>query len=151
MHAENESVAEFWQRTAQKRGGEIGLYTFAAYLGRSGDKFLGLSGLMYTVGNTVWFEDFQKENWLSFILDPRKKSYTKTELEFSKGDVAFTKLVSIPNAMRCIKGGADPNKLPTISSLAKFFSTTVVQISFTQGHSLFFEIMKWEEMIGFLK
>ncbi len=147
----NESVAEFWQKTAQKRGGEIGLSTFATYHGRSGDKYLGLPGLMYTVGNTVWFEDFQKDNWLSAILDPRKKSYVKTEFEFSKLDVAFIRLVSFPNALQCIKGGANPNKLPTISSLAKFFSTTVVQISFTQGHSLFFEIMKREEMIDFLK
>ncbi len=151
MGVENESAAEFWRRTAQKRGGEIGLYTFASYVGRSGDKYFGLPGLMYTVGNTVWFEDFQKDNWLSSLLDARKKSYVKTEFEFSKGDVAFTKLVSFPNAMRCIKGGMDPAKVPTISSLTKFFSTTVVEIAFTQGHCMFFEIMKWEEMIDFLK
>jgi hypothetical protein len=151
MNAGTESAVEFWQRTAQKRGGEIGLYTFATYLGRSGDNYLGLPGLMYTVGDSVWFEDFQKDNWLSALLDPRKKSYVKTEFEFSKPDAAFTRLVSSASALRCIKGGADPNKLPTISSLANFFSTAVVQIAFKQGHSLFFEIMKREEMMDFLK
>jgi hypothetical protein len=151
MRTEKESAAEFWQRTAMKRGGEIGLYTFATYIGRSGDKYLGLPGLMYTVGSSVWFEDFEKDNWLSGILGSRGKNFTKTEFEFSKLDVAFTKLVSFANAVHYIKTGGQPSQVPSISALAKFFSTAVVEIAFTQGHCMFFEIMKREEMIRFLK
>jgi hypothetical protein len=151
MRVEKESAVEFWRKTALKRGGEIGLYTFATYLGRSGDAYLGLPGLMYTIGSSVWFEDFEKDNWLSSILGTRGKNYTKTEFEFSKLDVAFTRLVSFSNAVQCIKAGGEPDKVPAISALAKFFSTAVVEIAFTQGHCMFFEIMKREEMIGFLK
>ena len=60
-----EDPEEFWRQTAAKRGGEIGFLTFATLLGRSADQPLDLPGLLYTVGDAVWFEDFERDNWLA--------------------------------------------------------------------------------------
>jgi hypothetical protein len=145
-----ESVEEFWRTTAEKRGGEVGLITFATYLGRSGDEILGLPGLLYTVGDAVWFEDFEKDNWMSRLLGAKRR-YEKTELGFNKPDVAFTRLVSRPTAFRCIRGGLPSEKTHAVSPLGIFFSVPAVQVCFSQGHSLFFEVMRRDELVRFLK
>src|SRR5208337_2723002 len=96
-----ESPDEFWRQTAAKRGGEIGFLTFATLLGRSADQPLDLPGLLYTVGDMVWFEDFERDNWLAKIMGGRRK-FEKTEVSFSKAEVRATRLVSRSGAMRCI-------------------------------------------------
>ena len=146
-----QSVDEFWRETAEKRGGEIGIVTFATLLGQSGADILGLPGLMYTVGGgTVWFEDFEKDTLMARILGGKNK-WEKTELSFLKADVSFTRLVSRTTALRSIGGGLAPQNTRAVSFLGLFFSTPALQIGFTQGHSLFFEVMKRDDMIRFLK
>ena len=145
------SFDDFWRQTAEKRGGEIGIITFATLLGQSGANILGLPGLMYTVGGgTVWFEDFEKDTLMARILGGKNK-WEKTELSFQKSDVSFTRLVSKGTALRSINGGLAPESTRAISFLGLFFSTPALQIGFTQGHSLFFEVMRRDDMIGFLK
>ena len=144
-----ESPAEFWQNTGEKRGGTVELFTFATLLGRSGDGILGLPGLLYTVGDFVWFEDFERDNWLSRILGARQK-YEKTELSFARTEVAFTRVVSRGAAYRCIVGKAAPSSLGSLSPLVQFFISHAVQIGLQDSSSVFFEIMKEEEVRKFL-
>ncbi len=81
-----ENPADFWKETARKRGGEIGFFTFATLLGRSADVVLNFPGLLYTVGDMVWFEDFERDNWLSRILGGKGK-YQKTEISFPAAEI----------------------------------------------------------------
>jgi hypothetical protein len=145
--APQESPEDFWKETARKRGGEIGFFTFATLLGRSADAVLNFPGLLYTVGGTVWFEDFERDNWLSRILGGRGK-YQKTEISFPEADIAFTRLVSRANAARCIGGAAAPKDLPVAGLFARLFSTPVVELGMVDGTAVFFEIMMKKEFFA---
>jgi hypothetical protein len=142
-----ESPDEFWRQTAAKRGGEIGFLTFATLLGRSGDQQLDLPGLLYTVGEMVWFEDFERDNWLSKILGGRKK-FEKTEISFSRAEVRSAKLVSRSGAARCIAGVVPPEKLSPVSALGRILSTPIVQVSLAGGSSIFFDMIRRSDFIA---
>ena len=98
-----ENPEDFWKETALKRGGEITFFTFATLVGRSGGALLNFPGLLYKSGETFWFEDFERDNWLAKILSSRRK-YEKTEMFFAAGEVQFVRLVSRMSAARCIGG-----------------------------------------------
>lgn len=139
-----ENPEDFWAETARKRGGEIGFFTFATLVGRSGDTILNFPGLLYKSGDIFWFEDFERDNWLAKILSSRKK-YEKTELSFSSTEVQFVRLVSRMSASRCIGGAVAPAQLPPASVFARVFSSPVTQVGLRDGSSLFFEIMQRKE------
>jgi hypothetical protein len=142
-----ESPDDFRRQTAAKRGGEIDFLTYAVLLGRSGGRHVTLGGLLYTVGGTVWFEDFERENWFSKVIGNRNL-YEKTELSFEKTEVAFTRTVTRSSAQGCIGGRRVPESLPAMSALACVFSTPITQIHLTNGSSLFFEVMLRKELMG---
>ncbi len=142
-----EDPQEFWQRTAAKRGGQIGFLTFATLLGRSADRPLELPGLLYTVGDQVWFEDFERDNWLAKIIGGRRK-YEKTELSFGKEEITSSQLVSRSSAARCIGGALPADKLHPVSALVRIFSTPVVQVSLANGTTLFFDMIRRSEFIS---
>ena len=144
-----ETPAEFWQKTGERRGGTVGLFTFATLLGRSGDGVLGLPGLLYTVGDIVWFEDFERDNWLARILGSRQK-YEKTELSFARPEVTFTRVVSRGAAYRCILGRVAPDAVPALSKFARFFISHAMQIGLQDSSSVFFEVMREEDLREFL-
>ena len=146
---EQESVESFWARTMQARGGPIGLRTTATFLGRSGSKAAGLPGLLYTVGDTVWFEDFENDNWLGRVIGPGKK-FVKTEFSFSKGEVESARMVSRGAASRCIEGSLPPGETKPFSRFPRILGTPVIQIAFKAGHSFFFEALMDAELLHFL-
>ena len=144
-----EDPAEFWRETAARRGGEIGFFTFATLLGKSGGTVLNLPGLLYMVGDTVWFEDFERDNWLSRILSSRQK-YEKTELSFPVSEVKFTRVVSRAASARCIGGVVAPENLAPASFFTRVFSTPVAQVGLRDGSSIFLEVMLRKELFALL-
>ena len=144
-----EDPAEFWRETAARRGGEIGFFTFATLLGKSGGIVLNFPGLLYTVGDTVWFEDFERDNWLSRILSSRQK-YEKTEVSFLMSEVTFTRVVSRASAARCIGGVIAPEKLAPASFFTRVFSTPVAQVGLRDGSSIFLEVMQRKELFALI-
>ena len=110
---------------------------------------MGLPGLLYTVNSQVWFEDFERDNWLSKILGSRQK-YEKTELCFDKAEVTFCRVVSRSNALRCIGGRVAAGALPAISGFARLFVAHATQVGLPDSSSVFLEIMREEEFRSFL-
>jgi len=142
-----ESPEEFWRQTAAKRGGEIVFRTFATLLGRSADQPLDLPGLLYLVGETVWFEDFERDNWLSKIMGGRRK-FEKTEISFIRAEILGARLVSRASAARCIAGAVPAEKLSPVSAVGRILSTPIVQVSLSGGTSLFFDMISRNEFIA---
>ena len=143
---DNES-RQFWEEREKEKGGKISFFTFATFLGRSGDKQLNLGGLLYLINKTLTFEDFEKENWLLKILN-RKKEYEKTELEIKKDDIVETKLVSKNTALNCISGFIEDVDTKPLTGVGGLFLQKVFQIRMKSGYSLFFEIMKTKEFLA---
>ena len=144
---QEESPEEFWRQTAAKRGGEIGFLTFATLLGRASDQPLDLPGLLYLVGETVWFEDFERDNWLSKIMGGRKK-FEKTEVSFNRAEVRSTQLVARSGAVRCIAGAVPAERLVPVSAVGRFLGTPIVQVSLSGGTTLFFDMIRRTEFIA---
>ena len=142
-----EDPQEFWRQTAAKRGGEIGFLTFATLLGRSGDQPLDLPGLLYTVGDMVWFEDFERDNWLAKIMGGRRK-FEKTEISFSKPEVRATRLVTCSGAARCISGAVPAEKLAAATAFGRILANPIVLVSLSNGTSLFFDMIRRAEFIS---
>ena len=142
-----EDPEEFWRQTAAKRGGEIGFLTFATLLGRSADQPLDLPGLLYTVGDLVWFEDFERDNWLAKIMGGRRK-FEKTEISFSKPEVRATRLVTRSGAARCISGAVPAEKLNAASAVGRILSNPIVLVTLSSGTSLFFDMIRRTEFIA---
>jgi hypothetical protein len=144
-----EDPAAFWRATAEKRGGAIGFLTYASLLGRSNGTPLELAGLLYTVGEAVWFEDFEKDNWLTRMVG-NKSAFVKTEITFSIADVAFTRLVTRVGALACIAGKKEPAQLPAATALDRFFSTPLVAVGLRDGSALFLDVIRRKEFIAAL-
>jgi hypothetical protein len=143
---DNES-RQFWEEREKEKGGKVSFFTFATFLGRSGDKQLNLGGLLYLINKTLTFEDFEKENWLLKILN-RKREYEKTKFEIKKDDIVETKLVSKNTALNCISGFVDDADTKTLTGVGGLFLQKVFQIRMKGGYSLFFEIMKIKEFLA---
>jgi len=146
---QEEDPAEFWRQTAEKRGGTVGFFTFATLVGRTGGNTLNFPGLLYLVGDLFWFEDFERDNWLSKIFASRSK-WEKTEISFSKSEVDFARVVSRVGAARCMAGGVVPQKVPPASVFTKMFSSPVTQVVLKDGSAIFFEVMLRKEFLALL-
>ena len=144
---QEEDPDEFWQRTAEKRGGQVGFLTFATLLGRAADRVMDLPGLLYVVGDTIWFEDFERDNWLARIMGGRKK-FEKTELSFGRAEIRESRLVSRSSAMRCVAGGIQVDQLHAVSALGRVLSTPIVQVTLHNGTTLFFDMIRRAEFVS---
>lgn len=140
-----EEAREFWRNKEREKGGPVSLYTFAIFIGRSEDRILNLSGLLYTVESKLYFEDFEKENWLMKIMN-RKSAYEKTEFFVSTGDITGTRIVSRNSAMNCVEGFVGVQETKVLGNALRFFSKPILQINLRNGTALFFDVMKLGEM-----
>ena len=145
--APEEDPAEFWRQTAEKRGGAVGFFTFATLVGRTGGNILNFPGLLYLVGDFFWFEDFERDNWLSKMFAGRSK-WEKTELSFSKSEIDFARVVSRMGAARCMAGAVAPQKVSPASIFTKLFSSPVTEVVMKDGSAIFFEVMLRKEFLA---
>ena len=99
------------------------------------------------MGETVWFEDFERDNWLAKIMGGRRK-FEKTELSFVRAEVRATRLVSRSGASRCVAGAVPAEKLKPVSAVGRFLSTPIVQVSLSSGTSIFFDMIRRAEFIA---
>lgn len=144
-----ESPEAFWRRTAEKRGAEIRSYSLAVYLGRSNESIREMVGVVYLAGDTLWFEDFEKDTLLFGILS-RKSTYVKTEIGIPAAAVSSARTVSRRTALLCIQGRMDPDKAPGMSTRTWLPARSAVQITLSDRHSLYFEIAKEREILDLL-
>jgi len=144
-----QEAREFWAKKEEEKGGRVKFYTFATYMGRWSDRSVALGGLVYIVKNNIYFEDFEKENWILRVVQ-RKSKYEKTEFSIDIDDISETKITSRNSALNCIEGFVEPGNTKTLAPLMKLLAKPVVQINLKNGSALFFEIMKAGEFINSL-
>ncbi len=142
---ENEAK-KFWEEKEAEKGGKVTFYTFATFLGRSSDRQVTNGGLIYIIDDRIYFEDFEKENWLLKLVS-RKQKYEKTEFSIKSGDISLTRIVSRNSALNCIAGYCESSETKELSTFSKLFAKPVVQIMMKNGSSLFFDIMRASDFI----
>jgi hypothetical protein len=139
---------EFWAEIEEKRGGKVTFFTFSKFMGRSRSHLENMPGLIYIVNGIVHFEDFEKDNMMSKLIN-RKKKYEKTEFSFQGSEVEELKVVTQGNAIKCISSVISDKDIPSISGFMKLFTNPVYQLLLTSGESVFFEQVMDEK--AFLK
>ena len=91
----NNETEEFWTERENQYGGEIRFRSFARLLGSTHRDQKDLSGLLYQSGETLVFEDFERESALmGLIIRTSKKKYEKTVIEISVQEISAVKPVT---------------------------------------------------------
>ena len=137
---------KFWEEKEAEKGGKVTFYTFATFLGRSSDRQVTNGGLVYIVEDKVYFEDFEKDNWLVKLIS-RKQKYEKTEFSVKKGDIASTRIVTRNSALNCIGGFCESMETRELGGFMKLFAKPVVQLVMKNGSSLFFDMMQGQDFL----
>ena len=101
-------------------------------------------GLLYTVNETAWFEDFEKDNWLYRVMTGNRK-FEKTEISFGLDEVTGVRPVRRGAAARCLSGSVRADALPTSSALSQFFAAPVTAVTLRTGATIFFDLLKRKE------
>jgi hypothetical protein len=158
--------ATFWRGVGERRGGEVTFYTFATYIGRVAAETgaepagtgvtgvlarlpAGLPGLLYLVGDRFWFEDFEKDNWLLRLIPP-KRPFAKTEIWFDRPEVIGHRVISRAVAYRCVAGRIAAEATLPLGRIARFFSAQALQVDLRPHSSMFFEVMRQQELLRLL-
>lgn len=141
-----EESKKFWESIEREKGGKVKFFTFATYLGESGGKQVSLGGLIYIIKNTVYFEDFEKENWFAKIF-ARHQKWEKTQFSFDKKNIQEIKIISKGNALNCIGGFIDEAETKSLSKIFSALFQSVVQIRLKSTGSLFFDIMRDKDFL----
>lgn len=140
MNTTTEESKKFWEEKEKEKGGKVHFFTFATFLGKTNDKQVTLSGLLYIVDDRVYFEDFEKDNWFAKIVS-KKKNYEKTEFSFNISDINETRIVSKGSALNCIAGNMNDEDTKSISNILKTLFQSAVQVRL-KSYSYFFDIMR---------
>jgi hypothetical protein len=106
--------------------------------------------LIYRIEERVYFEDFEKENWLVRLI-ARKSTYEKTEFNFKIEDIEDTKIISRNAALNCIAGYVENGETKPLSPFMRLFAKPVVQLAMKNGTSMFFDIMRPSDFLDALK
>ena len=137
---------KFWEEKEVEKGGKVTFYTFATFLGRSSDRQVTNGGLVYIIDDNIYFEDFEKDNWLVKLI-ARKQKYEKTEFIVKKGEISLSRIVTRNSALNCIAGFCESLETKELSVFMKLFAKPVVQLVMKNGSSLFFDMMRGQDFI----
>ncbi len=146
MQDYSEEARKFWAEKEKEKGGKVSFFTFATYLGMSSRRSPSYGGLMYIIDKKIYFEDFEKENWLVKLMG-RKQKYEKTEFNLNVKDIVETKVVSRNSAFNCMAGYISGEETRPLSPLLKILMKPILQINLKNRSSLFFEIMKLQDFL----
>ena len=137
----------FWNEREQRFEGKVVYRTFAKYLGNSNTRLYDLPGLLYHINEKLIFEDFEKENWLSKLVQ-RDSDYEKTEFHLQLPQIEKIQWIARSSAMDIIDGKKDGREEPPVSKIKKFLAGSVIQVLLKSGKSIFFEILGEKEFAG---
>lgn len=145
---ETQDTDQFWRDREIKTGGPILYRSFALFLGTDKQGKKDLSGLIYLSGEYFIFEDFEKQDPLSWLIKRKQKTYEKYEYSFSSKEIQKAKLISDSDSYRVIKGRMDPEKTRSLHPIFSLFSRRICQISLRNGETCFFEIMDLKKFLA---
>ena len=146
----NEEAENFWAEKEDEKGGKVKFFTFATFIGNTGSRPSTLGGLLYLIGERLYFEDFEKDNWFAKIVS-RKKNYEKTEFEIDIKDIEEIKTISKSSALNCIAGIVKDEDTRSVSFVTKALFQSIVQIRIKNSISYFLDIMRDKDFLAALK
>lgn len=140
--ANDAKIEQFWKEKEETLGGKVLHQTYATFLGDAGaESFNGRGGLLYVVGNRIYFEDFEKFNAMMALFNRTDDKYAKTEFSMLLEDVKAVQRVSEKDAKSCIMGILKEDALPSLTKFKSLFYKGYWEIEVKDRPAMFFEIM----------
>ena len=137
----DQEAAEFWQQKEQETGAPIIYRSFSILLGNSHKGKVDLSGLIYISAGSLFFEDFEKQDPISWLVKRKKSTYEKYCFSFPLEELEFCRAVSEREAYRALKGSIRPEETKVFHPLLSLGSRRVCHISLKNRENYFFEIL----------
>ncbi|QEN06152.1 hypothetical protein EW093_16145 [Thiospirochaeta perfilievii] len=132
---------QFIKEREERYGGSISFISFAKYIGSSlGNKPENLSGLIYIIGQNIYFEDFQPSP--SILLTNRDQTpYRKFEIAINLDDILEAVNVKELECKKSINGLTPSSEITGIKTwFEKLFFKSVVMIRLKDKSSIFLDI-----------
>jgi len=141
----------FKKEREEKFGGEIRYLSYARYIGKAGgEKVENRGGILFVIGDTIHFEDFENRNALLSLLG-QKKDYAKAEFSLELGEITLARDVRERGANDCIAARISEESVPHgPSGLAALFMKPVLQLIREDSPSLFFDLLDKKGFLNFL-
>lgn len=147
---ENQEAEEFWLEKEKITGAPVVYRSFAILLGNEDLGKRELSGILFISGGSAFFEDFENEEPLGWLIKRKKKRYKKYQFSFPLSEVSFHKITTDRDAGRCLLGSCRPEETKAYHPLKSLGARKVCQVTLKTGGSCFFEILDLNGFIGFL-
>lgn len=146
----NASVEKFLKELEDKRGGHIEWRTIALFYGDS-DKVSKQSLFLYKIGDTFFYEDFEKEHTvLGFKVNPPKNyKYVKFEGSFNLKDVKSVERVVTSSARKYCEGKRDDIK--KVGKLASKFTQTALKVELGKDRFVIMEMLREQEFVQIIE
>ena len=142
----NASVEKFLKDLEDKRGGHIEWRTIALFYGDSNRVFKS-SLFLYKIGDTFYFEDFEKEHTvLGFKVNPPKNyKYVKFEGSFKIDDVKSVERIITSSARKYCEGKR--NGFKKAGKLASKLTQTALKIELGKDEFVIMEMLREQEFV----
>jgi hypothetical protein len=131
-------------------GGPIAFKTFAFYLGNSAGRAGERGGLIYIVGDDLYFEDFEKTGGLSQFFR-KKTAYEKLRFSIPVRSIDRIQVTTERSARRCIRRITSPADIKEPPFWLLWFSRKVYMIERAGGPAEFFDILDDAAFLAFLR
>lgn len=150
MRLEKAEIEEYWRKTGERRGGEVGCRSFGRYIGKSGEgEARDLTGLLYAAADCLWFETISSPKTIMGIPLSLGRGVEEEPFEarFPLSDIEAASLVSLRDAVACVRGKLDASRLRPLSFLGNFFDSPALQLKLRDGASAFLESSRGKEIV----
>ncbi len=132
------SPQEFLANLERKSGGTIEWKTYAFYMGKTGGSPESLGGLLYRVGDSLIFEDFESSRPLLKLSKP--KPYEKTRFFIPLSSIREIRPLSAGVAKKLIRGAKLLESASPLTGLERFLFKRVNAVITEEGEAYFFEL-----------
>ena len=132
------SPQEFLANLERKSGGSIEWKTYAFYMGKTGGSPESLGGLLYRVGDSLIFEDFESSRPLLKLSKP--KPYEKTRFFLPVSSIREVRPVAAGIAKKLIRGSKTLDTASPLTGFERFLFKRVEALITEEGEAYFFEL-----------
>lgn len=145
----SEEANELLQELEEANGGKVLYKTYAILYCTSDEaaELKQLAGLLYTVGDTLYFEDFEKQDTLFGFIMPKKKKakYEKFKIRLPLSEISDIYPVRSAGGKAVAEGKLDVSALKPATSFFSRFSQTALYIGKKQGGYWILEVLDERE------
>lgn len=133
-----------------ENGGPLEWKTYAFLIAGKDRQILTKGGLLYIVGKTLIFEDFESDRPIYRIISTKHNIYKKTKKTASLDSITALKEISHRDALKILRGKRTLGQVTTPGKFKRFIDRTVHAVQFNDGNVWFCEMYDTKNLEDYL-